>query len=260
MQDWSMIKKVSDNPLISVIIPVFNSERYLAEAIESVFLQDYTPIEIIVVDDGSTDNSKNLVKSYGKRIKYLYQENGGPAKARNLALSVARGTFIACIDSDDVWAAGKLTKQLELFSKYENLGIALGLTVKASFSDKSELANVNTEELISFNLLLGSTLIKKSVFEIVGDLDNELIIGEDTDWFNRAKEMNIPIAVHRDVVQFHRNHEHNITNDKKMFNMAVFRILKKTKDRRLKQGLAVNMGVSKLYTLDDLIQFWHSAK
>ena len=89
-------------PLVSVVIPVFNGEQYLAATIESVLAQTYHPLEVIVVDDGSTDGSADIVKRY-QEVRYFHQPNRGVAAARNVGISRARGEFIAPLDQDDVW-------------------------------------------------------------------------------------------------------------------------------------------------------------
>src|SRR5262245_20840904 len=98
--------------LISCIVPVFNGERYLGEAIESILKQSYRPIEIIIADDGSTDDTVTVAARYGTQIRYLRQSNAGPAAARNLGLSVAAGEFVAFLDADDIWHPEKLARQM----------------------------------------------------------------------------------------------------------------------------------------------------
>ena len=102
-------------PLISVIIAAYNTARYVGEAIDSALAQTYSPIEIIVVDDGSTDNTQEVLAAYSDRITILRQENSGSAAARNAALEAARGEFVAVLDSDDVWMPDKLERQMALF-------------------------------------------------------------------------------------------------------------------------------------------------
>lgn len=90
-----------NRPLVSVIIPVYNGEHYLSFAIRSVLQQDYYPFEIIVVDDGSTDKSGNIARSF-KEVHYIYQPNHGVAVARNVGVTAAQGEFIAFLDQDDL--------------------------------------------------------------------------------------------------------------------------------------------------------------
>jgi glycosyltransferase involved in cell wall biosynthesis len=90
-------------PKVSVIIPTYNSARYLPEAIESVLAQTYRDFEIVVIDDGSTDNTKEVVAPYLDRIIFLEVPNGGPAKARNRAIRKSSGEYVAFLDADDIW-------------------------------------------------------------------------------------------------------------------------------------------------------------
>ena len=100
-------------PLVSVVMPAFNSARYIAEAIDSALQQDYPALEIIVVDDGSTDDTAKIVSRFGDRVQLLKQQNKGSAAARNLGIRHARGKFIAFLDADDVWWRHKIRQQIE---------------------------------------------------------------------------------------------------------------------------------------------------
>ena len=104
-----------DKPLVSVIVPVYNGEHYLSFAIHSILRQDYHPSEVIVVDDGSTDNSANIARSF-KEVRYIHQSNQGVAMARNVGIAAARGEFIAFLDADDLWTPNKLSIQNAQFS------------------------------------------------------------------------------------------------------------------------------------------------
>ena len=109
-------------PLVSVIIPAYNSADFIDEALKSVFDQTYKDLEIIVVDDGSTDDTRAVLEKYGDRVNYHYQDNNGPASARNRGIKLARGKYIAFLDADDLWLPTKLEKQVALFKNRENLG------------------------------------------------------------------------------------------------------------------------------------------
>ena len=96
--------------MISCIVPVYNGERYLAETLQSILGQRVGPLEVIVVDDGSTDGTAGVARRFGSAIRVLHQTNAGPAAARNLGLSEARGDFVAFLDADDLWKPDKLAR------------------------------------------------------------------------------------------------------------------------------------------------------
>src|SRR5215475_2242760 len=102
-------------PLISCIVPVYNGEKYLAEAIETIVQQSYRPLEIIIADDGSTDGTAKVAERYSNLLRYLRQDNAGTAAARNLGLSAAVGEFVAFLDADDLWHPEKLARQMGRF-------------------------------------------------------------------------------------------------------------------------------------------------
>ena len=144
------------NPLVSVIIPAYNAEKTIGNALDTVFGQTYRPIEIIVIDDGSTDKTAEIVKDYvqGIRIvrdegsdptirtspaseaierKYIYQQNCGPSKARNSGIKAAMGEYIAFLDADDLWIKEKIEKQVELFTKDPKLDVIFSDTKVTRF-------------------------------------------------------------------------------------------------------------------------------
>lgn len=106
---------------ISVVIPAFNAGRFIRRTIDSVLAQTYSDYEIIVVDDGSTDNTGEVVKSYGSKVRYIYQENAGDGPARNTGIAAANGEWIAFLDHDDEWLAQRLEKQIELLKRNHEL-------------------------------------------------------------------------------------------------------------------------------------------
>src|SRR5215510_11775591 len=109
-------------PLVSIIIPAYNSAAYIEEAIRSALEQDYEEKEIIVVDDGSTDSTPDILKSLQEQIVVLSQVNAGAGAARNRGLKHAKGTYIAFLDSDDFWVPGKLRLQIEYLEEKPKVG------------------------------------------------------------------------------------------------------------------------------------------
>jgi glycosyltransferase involved in cell wall biosynthesis len=147
----------SQKPLVSVVIPVFNAEETIVEALESVSCQTYSPIELVVVDDGSTDNTTEVINNYHQwhlkncqektpiEFRYIHQENGGPSKARNTGIMASNGEYIAFLDADDLWTGDKLEKQLRIFSREPSVDIV--------FTDVkiSRLRNNQIEEFTVFH-------------------------------------------------------------------------------------------------------------
>ena len=114
-----------DGPLVSVILPVYNRAGWVARAVESVLTQTHRHLELLAVDDGSTDGTRRVLEGFGSRIRVLEQSHAGAEAARNLGLAHALGEFVAFIDSDDVWYADRLSRQLPLFSR-EVVGVVFG--------------------------------------------------------------------------------------------------------------------------------------
>lgn len=247
---------MSINPSISVILPVYNGGKFIAEAINSVFDQKYKPLEIIVVDDGSTDNTKDVLTQYGDKITYIYQENKGSASARNTALSAAGNEFISFIDADDIWNPVKLKTQLALFEKFKSLEIAMGITADFDSVFNKELLHNSVKR---FRPVLGSALFKKTVFEKIGTFDEEMLLGQDVDWFMRARENYISIATHNDVVLYYRKHKNNVTNNIQKYNYYIFKAIKKAKDRRKNSESALRLFPDhKPESMEELMKLWHT--
>lgn len=112
-------------PTVSVIIPLFNGKEVIGRTIESAVAQTYQDREIILVDDGSTDGSADIVKTFGHKVRYRHFENGGVAKARNRGIRLANGRFIALLDHDDLWAPTKLEKQVRFLERHPAIGMVV---------------------------------------------------------------------------------------------------------------------------------------
>lgn len=222
---------------ISVIIPVFNSERFISEAIQSVIDQNYEPLQVIIVDDGSTDDTADIIAAFGKEITYLFQNNAGPAAARNKGLEMATGNFIAFLDSDDLWPENKLMDALAEFEKNPSLGFVQGLT-RQVYDRRYGLdtGNLIKKEETLFVFLLGSAMFRKSAFDQIGGFDESMKYCEDLDWFLRAIEEEIPFIIHEKTSLIYRIHGGNLTTNVKQTDLSLFVALKKSISRRRKTG------------------------
>jgi len=122
-------------PLVSVIIPAFNARLHIGAALSSVLDQDYPNLEIIVVDDGSSDETSKEALRYGERVRVIRQANAGPAAARNRGVSASRGELLAFIDADDVWIAGKLVAQVRYLREHPDVGVVFGAWIRWNASE-----------------------------------------------------------------------------------------------------------------------------
>ncbi|MCP2727283.1 glycosyltransferase family 2 protein [Limnofasciculus baicalensis] len=231
---------------VSVIIPVYNGERYLSDAIESVLFQSYEPLEIIVVDDGSTDKTAQIKRRFGDKICYLYQDNSGPSRARNTGIKIAKGEIITFLDADDLWSQNKLQLQVGYLGENPSLEVVIGSTqfMELTLGDEGQKFVEIGEPRIFLNL--GSAIFRKSVFDRVGLFDTTLRYSEDVDWFNRARESTISILKHQELVLIYRQHEQNMTKNKVANELNILKVLKLSLDRRRSKNDGVAMELTKL--------------
>lgn len=193
---------------ISVIIPVFNVEKYLVQALESVFEQETTPLEIIVIDDGSTDKSVETIRKFRDRITIFQLPHKGAASARNFGISRSNGNFLAFLDADDLWTANHLSVLLNSFSTENKVDMVLGNLEQFISPELTALKNSGLiDELKVFpGYHPGAMLIKKEAFLKTGMLNEELQLAEFVDWFMRAEEMGIQQRIIPDIVYRRRIH------------------------------------------------------
>jgi len=220
------------SPLVSVIIPVHNGERFVAEAVGSVLAQTWPAIEIIIIDDGSTDGTEAAVRRLPCDVYYFKQPQQGPAAARNRGVRDASGDYVAFLDVDDLWPEDMLrTLMNELLSR-PDLDVVRGYSQVMEFDPATGAYEYRGNPKESFPYSIASGLYRKRVFDRVGLFDKTLLFGEDTDWYNRAHELEVPM--HRvEAITLHvRRHGDNMTHAKTLVELNMLRVLKKSLDRR----------------------------
>lgn len=212
---------MQDNPLISVIIPLYNAEKYIAETLDSVLQQSYSHLEVIVVDNGSTDGSRSIVEAYinsDKRVVMLSMEtnSGGPAKPRNLGLDKARGEFVCFLDADDVWLKHKLEYQLQnakagynfLCGQADYIDAQSKSLPSPGFFQKLLASNTLTVEALSWQnpVITSSVMLKR---ELIGDsrFDEDRLLAGAEDcvlWMSLLAKEQCSASLSQDVLLLYR--------------------------------------------------------
>ena len=225
-----------EHPLVSVIIPVYNGGRHLRAAVESVFAQTYRPIEVIIVDDGSTDDSGAIAESFPE-VRYIHQANQGVAVARNNGIEAARGDFFAFLDQDDLWTPEKLKLQIDYLLTNPDLGYTL--TQQQFFLDPgATLPSWFRKELFSTvhtGLVLGTLVVRRTAFEKIGSFATAYSAASDGDWFFRAKASEIPMGVVPELLLLKRLHSDNDSARAKEILSELLKVVKSSLDRQRSQ-------------------------
>lgn len=230
-------------PSISVIIPYYNSGKFIEGALESVRRQTVAPLEIILIDDGSTDGVAQKVATWGSDIVFLQQANKGPAAARNAGIRRARGDIIAFLDADDRWPDNKLELQLARLEQDSQLGMVTGRIqyIKLAGGEDKVFDLLKDNTLVHVHL--GAALIRRWVFDRLGLFDETMRFHEDQDWYLRVRESRIGMAIMKEVTLLYQLHESNMTRDLDLVETRFLRMLKNSIDRRkaLHDGQARNL-------------------
>jgi glycosyltransferase involved in cell wall biosynthesis len=180
-----------NSPLVSIVIPTYNYGRFIGETIDSALAQSYSPMEVIVVDDGSTDDTRERLAGYGDRVRYIYQQNRGLSAARNTGIEAAHGEFIALLDSDDLWLPDKLEKQVAVCVQDPHTGLVgterfaidetgQRLDYDAGRCSRDGFCELTMRDLLEFPAFSpSSVLARKDAFLAVGGFNEHLQGAED---------------------------------------------------------------------------------
>lgn len=222
-------------PLISVIIPSWNAADFLPEALESIHAQKHVPLEIIIVDDGSTDRTAELIQGWSD-VRYLRQENQGPSVARNTGIDSARGEILAFLDADDLWTPDHIDRLLSplladpsaLFSW--GASRVLNRRIESEGHSRWEVLHDSQPQF-----LIGSGLYRRTAFEVVGRFDPALRFAEDVDWIATARQSGVAHVQIPELVLIYRKHEDGMTNGRTFRELNVMTALKRSIHRHRAQ-------------------------
>jgi len=226
--------------LVSCVVPAYNSERYISQALDSILDQTYRSLEIIVADDGSADDTVQIAERYGADVRVVSQETAGPPATRNLGVEAATGEFVAFLDADDLWHAEKLELQMALFEERPELEFCLTHAQhfwETELAQEEERLRDHPRGRVIPGYATTTLLARRSVFEKVGRFNRELWFADAAEWFLRAEELGCIKELHPDVLTFHRMHRGNITRRRGEDSRQEFlKIVKASLDRRRVTG------------------------
>ena len=231
------MEAIIPDPLVTVVLPVRNGEKFLAEAIESVLAQTYRLMELIVIDGGSSDRSGAIARAY-RGVKYVAQAGTGLPEAWNEGIACARGQLVAFISADDLWMPDKLRCQVERMIEQPELLYTIawfrfflepGCPLPRGFN-----ARLLGQDLVG--RLTETLLARRDAFEIVGPFSTAYPAAQDVAWFSRAQELDAPMAVIPQVLLHKRVHDGNLSSNAAVNTPALLQVLRHSLQRRRSGG------------------------
>jgi glycosyltransferase involved in cell wall biosynthesis len=221
---------------VSVVLPVRNGERYLGPAIESVLAQSEPPEELIVVDDGSTDGSGDLARSFGAPVRVIGQPPTGGAAATNRGIAAARGALLAFIDADDLWLPDKMAWQLAALRASPDLGLVFGHVQQFVSEDlpPEEQRRIVCPPAPMPGRSALTMLATRAALAAAGAFDPQFATGYFVDWYMRAMDARVASSMLPEVVARRRLHADNYTRRERAMRVQYARLLKQGLDRRRK--------------------------
>lgn len=218
---------------VTVIIPVKNGERFLAQAINSVLEQDYRPFEIIVVDGQSVDRTAEIAQSF-QEVRYIYQIRHGIADAWNVGIDAARGEFIAFLSHDDPWTPNKLSVQVNYLVNNPEIQYTIA-RVKFFLEPGCRIPPGFRKELLEndhVGRIMETLVARRSLFDLIGKFNPDLTTAEDVDWFARANDKDVPMTIIPKVLLHKRVHDTNLSMNVPTNNRDLLKALRRSIARK----------------------------
>ena len=230
---------MSSPPLVSVIVPTRNSARFVDEALQSVIAQDYHPREILVIDAGSTDGTREIVLQHADAgVTLIDQQSRGIAAAWNEAIAVARGDLLAFLSSDDRWLPGKLRHQLQVMIDAPELGYTI-THFRYFLQPDCPIPATFNQALLGQSLvgrIMETLVVRRTVYDQIGTYDTAFRTAEDVDWYARAKDAGLPMQVLQEVYLEKRIHDDNLSTSGALNTPHLMEALRRSIQRRREAG------------------------
>lgn len=232
---------MNDTALASVILPVYNGERFLAEAVDSVLAQSRPELELVAIDDGSTDASADILADYAARdprVVVITQANAGVTAARNAGIAASRGNYIAFLDQDDRWMPDTLALHIKALAADPGLGYTLAQQVcfLEPGAEEPEWFRLQHLDAPVAGYLPGALCARRSAFDRIGGFDERFAISSDADWFARARDAGIAMQLLPEATLQRRIHDVNQSRHAEVIQQELFQLLAESIRRKREQS------------------------
>jgi glycosyltransferase involved in cell wall biosynthesis len=228
-----------NHPRVSIVMPVYNGARFIAEALASVQREPGIEAEIIVVDDGSTDETTRVVSSISERdqrIRLLQCEHRGVSPTRNVGVTAATGEYVTFLDSDDVCPPGRIARQAKKLASRPDAAAVIGETLLFEELAENFQPAPGTRHLQILTVTLHSALFRRDVFDELGLFDETLAFSEDFDFFLRLAEAEAPLVIETEIASLYRRHPASMTTNTNAVKAGMLAALQRSLARRRSTG------------------------
>jgi glycosyltransferase involved in cell wall biosynthesis len=234
----TLLQTADQTGVISVVIPAYNYARYLGDALDSVWSQSRSALDVIVVDDASDDDPAPVVRRYGDRVRYVRQpRRQGPGASINCGVAHARGEFLTFLDADDTWPPGRLDILWSALHRGNRPDAVFGQAEEFWSPEVAEADRSGPPVRRIPAIVAGGLMIRRSTFQHIGPLAEGVMLGDFMDWYARALDAQLRIDVESSVVLRRRLHANNLGRRERGARADYVRLLKRSLDRRRAAGM-----------------------